>query len=189
MPITGNPGSWKIANIDSEPKFREMLLVWRKEMGHISVYFSSCPYGQTGYIRRACFLKRGGWSSFGWMWILILWLLNGLGSDFGSVFITTEKLARGQAQGSTSIVKLGWVYNPLWFYGSTWSRKRQAKVGVLFCPVSLRKVEDMQFLNWLRFSGSTAGSPGKPPTSSWVWLRGATSSGRASASREHTLWL
>lgn len=184
MPIKGNPGPWKIANIDSEPKFQEMLLVWRKEMGHMSVYFSPCPYGQTGYIRRACFLRRGGWPSFGWMWILILWLLNGLGSDFGSVFIPTEKLARGQAQGNTSIVKLSWVYNPLWLYGSTWS-----KTGILFCLVSLRKVEDMQFLNGLCFSGSTAGSPGKPLTSSWVWLREATSSGRASASQEPTLWL
>lgn len=72
------------------------------------------------------------------------------------------------------------------FQWSGW--KQQVMARGMFYPVILKNCGDW-VSDWLCSIGFMAWSLEKRLTSSWVWLREATSSGRASGSREHTLWL
>lgn len=117
MPIKGNPGPWKIASIHSEPEFWSSATSVKKGSGtHFCVFFSMSIWSRSYMRRESSSWER--WLIFhGRMWILIPWLLNGLESCcFGPVLVTTEKLARGQAQRNTSIVKPNCSPSIIWQY-------------------------------------------------------------------------
>lgn len=116
MPIKGSPGYLENCQLRLSQNFWSNATGVKKGSGtHCWVFFSMSIWSGS-YIRREL-SSWDRWLVFGrWMWILIPWLLNGLESYFGAVLITTEKLAPGQAQRNTSIVKPNCSPSILWQY-------------------------------------------------------------------------